>query len=242
MSAGAVLQAPVREVNDPRQYDDLAALWWDPAGRFAMLQWLAASRARHLPPCPEGGRVLVDIACGGGLLAPHVEPLGYRHIGVDIGEQATRMVGEHGVTAVRADVLSLPLADAVATVVVAGEVLEHVHDVPRLVAEICRILRPGGTVVLDTLSSSRIGRFVGITVAERRPGGPPPGIHDPDLFVNPRALRAEFAKHGVTLATSGLFPHPLDYLRWLVHRRRTVRMLRVPCTAIIFDGVGVKRC
>ena len=68
--------------NDPAQYDDLADQWWDASGGFAALHWLATSRAEHIPPATPG-EVLVDLACGGGLMAPHAARLGYRHVGVD---------------------------------------------------------------------------------------------------------------------------------------------------------------
>jgi 2-polyprenyl-6-hydroxyphenyl methylase/3-demethylubiquinone-9 3-methyltransferase len=236
-----VTSAPeVLATNDPRQYDGLAGAWADPYGELGMLHWLAVSRAELIPPPPQPGAVLVDIACGGGLLAAPVAALGYRHVGVDIGYETTRSARRNGIEALRGDVLQLPLADASADVVVAGEVLEHVADPWRLVAEVCRVLRPGGTVVIDTIAATRIGRFVAVTLAERIPGGPPHGIHDPGLFIDRTTLVSEFARHGVELTISGLFPHPLDYALWMARRRPIVRMLRVPSTSVLFSGVGVK--
>lgn len=231
----------VRPVNDPGQYEDLAEQWWDTGGVFAMLHWLAAARAHLIPPAPGPGAVLVDIACGAGLLAPHVETLGYRHIGLDLGVAGLRQAAAHGVVPVRADALVLPFADACADVVVAGEVFEHIPDPPTLVEEVCRVLRPGGTVVIDSIAATWWGRFTAITVAERLPGGPPPRLHDPGLFVDPAALRAAFARRGVVLELHGLLPDPVDYLRWYWDRTRTVRMRRVPGTAGLFGGCGVRK-
>ena len=76
--------APVLPRNDLRQYEVLADEWWRPGGAFAMLHWLAAARAALIPPAPRAGAVLVDLGCGAGLLAPHVAPLGYRHVGWDV--------------------------------------------------------------------------------------------------------------------------------------------------------------
>jgi 2-polyprenyl-6-hydroxyphenyl methylase/3-demethylubiquinone-9 3-methyltransferase len=231
---------PVRPLNDPGQYDDLADQWWDTGGVFAMLHWLAAERARLVPPAVREHAVLLDIACGAGLLAPHVHPLGYRHVGVDIGRRGLELAAARGVLPVRADALRLPLADRCADVVVAGEVLEHVRDPYLLVEETCRVLRPGGTVVIDSIAAGRWGRFTAVTVAERIPGGPPPRLHDPALFVDPAGLRVAFARHGIRLRLHGLLPDPLDYLRWCRHRDRPVRMRRVPGTAGLFGGSGVQ--
>jgi 2-polyprenyl-6-hydroxyphenyl methylase/3-demethylubiquinone-9 3-methyltransferase len=76
-----------------------------------MLHWLAAARAELIPPAPQSGSVLVDLGCGAGLLAPHLEGKGYAHIGVDRSPSAIAQAAGHGVLAVRGDVLSAPLAD-----------------------------------------------------------------------------------------------------------------------------------
>jgi 2-polyprenyl-6-hydroxyphenyl methylase/3-demethylubiquinone-9 3-methyltransferase len=231
--------APVRPRNDPQQYDDLADTWWDPRGRFAMLHWIAEARARHVPPAERDGALLLDLACGAGLLAPHVA--GYRHVGLDLSTAALVQARAHGVVPVRGDVLRLPLRDEVADVVVAGEVLEHVPDPARLVVESCRVLRPGGTLVLDTIAATWWGRFSSITVGERIPAGPPKRLHDPALFVDRTALLDVAARCGVPLVLSGLRPSARDYVGWLARRREGVRMLTTRSTAGLFQAVGTKR-
>ncbi|MFL6072755.1 MAG: methyltransferase domain-containing protein [Mycobacteriales bacterium] len=230
---------PARQRNDPRQYDDLAAEWWRPRGAFAPLHWLAAARAGALPPAAAPGAVLLDLACGGGLLAPHVTPLGYRHVGVDLSLESLRLARAHGVSAVRADVRALPVRDAAAAVVVAGEVLEHVPGLEPLVAEVCRVLAPGGTLLLDTLADTWLARFLLVTVGERLPAVPR-GIHDPALFVNRDRLRRAAAAHGVPLDLTGLRPRVTDCLSWLVRRRPDVRMVPTRPTTVLFTGHGRK--
>jgi len=226
-----------RPRNDVRQYHELAGQWWLPGGQFAMLHWLAKARAKLIPPPARPGAVLVDLGCGGGLLAPHVR--GYRHVGVDLVGSALSQAAEHGVLAVRADVTRLPLPDACADVVSAGEILEHVTDLSTVVAEACRVLRPGGTLVLDTLADTALSRFVAVTLAERVPRVPR-GLHDPALFVNRRRLVALCARHGVALRLRGIRPAPLPLVRWLFSRRREVPIVPSRSTAILFQGRGVK--
>ena len=223
-----------RPRNDPGQYDDLAGEWWRPGGAFEPLHWLAASRAELIP---NGTGVLLDVACGGGLLAPHVR--GYRHVGVDIGESATRIAREHGVETVRGDVLRLPVRDESADVVVAGEVFEHVRDLDGMVREIARVLKPGGTLVCDTLADTRICEVLMVSVAERLPFVPR-GIHDPDLFVDPRRLQRICATYGIALKVRGLRPSVVDAVRWRLGRTSGVRMLPMRWTGVVYQGVGVK--
>ncbi len=234
------MTAPVRPRNDPGQYDDLAGSWWDPRGRFAMLHWIAEARARLVPPAAVQGALLLDLACGGGVLAPHLVGRGYRHVGLDLSPTALPLARQHGVVPVRGDVLHLPFGDAVADVVVAGEVLEHVTEPLALLAEACRVLRPGGTLVLDTIAATAWGRFSAVTVGERIPAGPPRRLHDPALFVDRCALVAGAARCGVRLELSGLRPSALDYVRWLAGRRAGVRMLPTRSTAGLFQAHGVK--
>lgn len=238
---GAGARPQLRPRNDPAQYDDLAGEWWRPRGAFAMLHWIAAARSALVPPAERRGAVLLDVACGGGLLAPHVDHLGYAHVGVDLSPAATRIAREHGLAAVvRGDVNRLPFADGSADVVVAGEILEHVPDLDRAVAECCRVLRPGGTLVLDTVAATWLARLLVVTVAERVPGAAPRHIHDPALFVDRRALVRECTRHGVRLRMNGLRPSIVALVAWLVRRRREVAMVPTRSTAVLFQGVGVK--
>ena len=234
------MTTPIRPRNDPAQYDDLADQWWDGRGRFAMLHWIAAARARHVPPAARAGSLLLDLACGGGLLAPHVAQLGHRHVGLDLSRTALPQARDHGVVPVCGDVLRLPFRDEVADVVVAGEVLEHVPDLAAAVGEACRVLRPGGTLVIDTIADTWFGRFSSITVGERIPAGPPKRLHDPDLYVDRDELRRLAAASGVRLTLVGLRPSALGYVKWLVNRQAEVRMVPTRMTAGLFQAYGEK--
>lgn len=228
-----------RPRNDVRQYDDLASAWWDPRGPLAMLQWIAKARAHLIPRAPSGGAVLVDLACGGGLLAPYARELGYRHVGVDLTMSALRLAAAHGVRAVRADVTRLPLRDDVADVVTVGEILEHVADPDAVLDEACRVLRPGGRLVIDTIAGTRRARLLAVTIAERVPGMAPPGIHDPGLFVDRAALVRTCARHGIRLRMRGLRLDVPSALAWRLGRRDHARLVPTRSTAVLFQAWGV---
>ena len=232
------MDAPSRPRNDPAQYDDLADQWWDRRGRFAMLHWIAAARARLVPPAVRPDSLLLDLACGGGLLAPHCAGKGHRHVGLDLSTTALPQAREHGVVPVRGDVLRLPFRDGVADVVVAGEILEHVTDLPLAVREACRVLRPGGMLVIDTIAATWFGRFSSVTVGERLPAGPPRGLHDPALFVDRSELLRVAGENGVHLSLRGLRPAARGYLGWLLGRDGDVKMVPTRFTAGLFQAHG----
>jgi len=225
--------------NDLAQYDALADQWWRPDGEFAALHWLAEARGALVPPPARPGAVLVDVACGGGLMAGRL-PAGYRHVGVDRVAAGLVQARAHGVEVVQGDITALPFADGCADVVLAGEIFEHVPDLERSVAEVARILRPGGLAVVDTINATAWARFSLVTVGERIPGGPPLHCHDPALFVPPEVLRALFARHGVPLRVRGLRFSIRDFVAFLRRRDRPVRMLPTRSLAAVYQGLGRK--
>lgn len=231
-------QAFVR--NDVRQYEGLSDEWWRVDSPFAMLRWLAAARAELVPRARRPGAVLVDLGCGGGVFAPHALRLGYRPVGVDLVAASLRLARDHGVTAVRADVRAVPLPDGCADVVCAGQLLEHVPDPSTVVTEAGRILRPGGTLVIDCINQTAVGRFFAVTVAEWFGGEVVRGIHDPDLFVPPALVVSAGARHGVNLAVRGVRPAAGQLLRWLVTRRGDVRIVPAMTSAVLYQAWGVK--
>lgn len=230
--------------NDPRQYDDLADQWWEPRGHFITLSWIARARSELIPVAARPGAVLVDVACGGGLLHPHLAGKGYTHIGVDLSERGPKVAKAHGVDhTVRGDINHIPLADGCADVVVAGQCLEHVTDPYAVAVECCRILKPGGTFVLDTIADTLRARLAIITIGENLPlpGMAPKGCHDHRLFVNPDRLARTCAEAGVPMRLRGLFPDVPQFLAWFLHARKEVRMRPVRSTSVLYQAVGTKQ-
>jgi 2-polyprenyl-6-hydroxyphenyl methylase/3-demethylubiquinone-9 3-methyltransferase len=229
-----------RPRNDVGLYDDLVDQWWNPQGAFAMLHWIAQARAGLVPPATRADALLVDMGCGAGLLAPWLSTKGYRHVGIDLTTSALHLARDHGVCVARGDVTALPLRSEVADVVCAGEILEHVEGLAEAVAEACRLLRPGGTLVIDTIANTFLADLLAVRVAERIPGGAPAGVHDPALFVDRRRLVAECARHGVRLQLRGMRPAVPGLVAWLAKRRPAARMVPTWSTAVLFQGVGTK--
>jgi 2-polyprenyl-6-hydroxyphenyl methylase/3-demethylubiquinone-9 3-methyltransferase len=225
-------------------YDMYTGRWWEPRGPLVALSWLARSRGELIPPAARPGTILLDVACGGGLLHPHVRDKGYRHLGVDLSDAALSEARDHGVHAVlRSTISKLPIGDETVDVVVAGHCLEHVPDQPAVIAECCRVLRPGGLLVVDTIADTSLARLVTITIGERLPlpAMPPRGCHDPRLLVNRARLVTEAHKHGVDLRLGGVLPRLDHGIAWLLRKRPDVRFFPTKNTAVFLHGVGRKR-
>lgn len=233
--------APNRPRNDPAQYEDLVDEWWDPRGKFAMLHWIADARSALVPPAERRGALLVDFGCGAGLLAPRLIGKGYTHVGFDLSLSALDLARSHGVVTLRADVCAAPFADRSVDVVCAGEILEHVADCDRVVEEACRVLRPGGLLVIDTIAKTLLARVLAVELAERVPGGVPRGIHDPHLFVDRQRLVRVCAAAGVDLELRGLRPGMLSLAQFWTGRAGSATMVRTWSTSVLFQGIGRKR-
>jgi len=224
-------------------YDRFVDQWWDPRGDFAMLSWIARARADFVPEAAGSHARLLDIACGGGLFGPHLAGKGYRLLGLDLSAKSLREARRHGYDAVmQTDITRIPLASESVDVVTAGQCLEHVPDPLAVIEESCRILRPGGTLIVDTLADTMLARLLVITVAENvpLPGQPPHGTHDHRLFVNRERLVDVAQRNGVELRLIGLRQHLGDWLKYLVRQREDVRIIPMKSTSVLYLAVGTK--
>ena len=99
---------------------------------------------------PPPGRRTLDLGCGEGRLARVLRPLGYQVAGIDASETLVRLAAGHALPepAVVADVTGLPFAAGAFDLVVAFMVLHDVDRLPAAVAEIARVLEPGGTLCI----------------------------------------------------------------------------------------------
>ena len=101
----------------------------------------------------------------------------------------------------------LPLGAASLDVAICVDVLEHVDDPGRVVAEIVRALRPGGLFLFDTINRTRVSWLVMIGLLERIARRIPRGAHDWHKFITPRELAAHLAAAGFgEVAMRGLAP------------------------------------
>ncbi len=149
---------PIR--NNLAIYDEVAASWWSDDIRWVRtLKNLVPGRLawfdRHFDWTDKS---VLDLGCAGGFMAEALTGKGARVTGIDPAPQAidaARRHAEHSGHTIRYDVgvgESLPYADEAFDAVVCVDVLEHVSDLFRVLAEIERVLKPGGVFLFDTIN------------------------------------------------------------------------------------------
>jgi len=228
--------------NDLTIYDKVADDWWSDEIRWVRtLKNLVPGRLawfdRHID---WQGKDVLDLGCAGGFMAEALAGRGARVTGIDPAAGAIAAARAHADAAglrIGYDVgvgEALPYGDAGFDAVVCVDVLEHVADLPKVLAEVTRVLRPGGMFAFDTINRNPLARLATITVAEDILRLLPRGTHDPAMFIKPGELR-------VAMQGAGLVPGPVTGLgpRGL-NRRLDLTFGPLPLTAILFMGIARK--
>lgn len=169
-------------------YDDPIALLR--AESRTKLPWVLERLAREVP---RGGTVL-DVGCGAGFLSNALAKEGFAVTGVDLSGESLRVAARHDETSsvryLPADAMKLPFADASFDSVTAMDFLEHVEDPASVIAEIGRVLKPGGAFFFHTFNRNPLSYLMIIKAVEWFVANTPKDMHVLRLFVKPSEVRA----------------------------------------------------
>ncbi len=203
---------------EARKFDELAERWWDPKGEFRPLHDLNGPRVAWIAERAElAGRQVLDVGCGGGILAESLAAAGARVTAIDIAGRALEVARQHAESAgveidyrqVTAEALSTELAQQF-DVVCCLEMLEHVPDPASTIAACAGLCKPGGHVFFSTINRSPLAWAGAIVGAEYVLGLLPRGTHRYDRLIRPDELAAACRRSGLRVAEiSGLHYNPL---------------------------------
>lgn len=215
------------DLRETEAFDRLASRWWDPEGEFRPLHDINGPRADWIDErAGVGGRTLVDIGCGGGLLTEAMARRGAKVTGVDRAGKALKVAELHRMESG----LDIDYREATAESLAAGsagaydvvtclEMLEHVPD-PSSVVEACLALaRPGGDLFFSTINRSPLAWVTAIVGAEYVLGLLPKGTHRYDRLIRPSELAGFVrAAGGDVVEIAGMHYNPFSHSVRIDHR------------------------
>jgi 2-polyprenyl-6-hydroxyphenyl methylase/3-demethylubiquinone-9 3-methyltransferase len=244
--------------------------WWQPDSAFYQLK-VAFNPAR----VGYAKKVLVeragldphvstalDVGSGGGFVTEELARMGFETTGIDPSEESVRVAAAHAaanglrIRYARGSGEALPFDSGSFDAVLSCDVLEHVRELPRVVSEIARVLKPGGVFCYDTINRTWLSYLAAIKVGQdwTRWAFMPGDIHVWRMFVKPREMRGLLRRNGLDWREHrGLIPGvPIPRaLRELRRRARgemtyaelaaKVPMVESRITSVMFMGYAVKQ-
>lgn len=212
---------------DPREIDrfeQLAERWWDPEGELKSLHDINPLRLDYIERAAAlAGQQVLDVGCGGGLLAEGMAARGAQVTGIDLAGNALAVATLHlkesglSVSYVQSSAEDFAARHAGAfDVVTCLEMLEHVPDPASVIRACATLVKPGGDVFFSTLSRTPKAWLYAIVGAEYVLRLLPRGTHDYLRFIRPSELAASARKAGLDIASAtGIHYGPLTRRYWL---------------------------
>ncbi|MGQ9686658.1 MAG: bifunctional 2-polyprenyl-6-hydroxyphenol methylase/3-demethylubiquinol 3-O-methyltransferase UbiG [Thiobacillaceae bacterium] len=200
------------------KFSQLAHRWWDPGSEFKPLHDINPLRLRWIDHLAGvSGKRVVDVGCGGGILAEAMAGLGAEVTGIDLSEKALKVAKLHLLESGMQVEYRLQSAESLAKerpqgydLVTCMELLEHVPDPASTVAACAQLVKPGGWVFFSTLNRNPKSYLFAIVGAEYILNLLPRGTHDWARFIKPSELAAHARQAGLEpVQITGMTYNPL---------------------------------
>lgn len=186
---------------DPQEiakFEELASRWWDPDSEFKPLHEINPLRLEYIDRRSSlQGKKVVDVGCGGGILAESMAIRGASVLGIDMGKAPLSVAQLHkletGAELEYQQITAEELAEQETEqydVVTCMEMLEHVPDPASVIASCYKLVKPGGHVFFSTINRNPKSYLFAIVGAEYIMQMLPKGTHDYSKFIKPSELES----------------------------------------------------
>ena len=207
------------------KFSDLAHRWWDQNGEFRPLHQLNPLRMDWINSiCPVKDQQILDVGCGGGILADAMARAGALVTGIDLSSKALRVAQLHALEAQTPNVKYQEISvEALAEqqpasfdAVTCMEMLEHVPDPASVVRACAKLVKPGGWVFFSTLNRSPKSFLLAVVGAEYVLNMLPRGTHEYAKMIRPSELASYSRSADLHLRhTRGMQYNPITKRYWL---------------------------
>jgi 2-polyprenyl-6-hydroxyphenyl methylase/3-demethylubiquinone-9 3-methyltransferase len=206
---------------DPQEvakFEALASRWWDRGSEFRPLHEINPLRANFIDQrSPVAGKTLLDVGCGGGILAESMAQRGAVVTGIDMGEAPLTVANIHKLESgvevdYRQSTAEQLAADAPESydIVCCLEMLEHVPDPGSVIAACADLVKPGGNLYFSTINRNPKAFAFAIVGAEHILQLLPAGTHEYARFIKPSELAGWMRDAGLVMeGLTGLLYNPI---------------------------------
>jgi 2-polyprenyl-6-hydroxyphenyl methylase/3-demethylubiquinone-9 3-methyltransferase len=201
------------------KFSALAHRWWDPTSEFRPLHEINPLRLGHIERLAGGlaGKRVIDVGCGGGILAESMAAKGAQVTGIDLAERPLKVAMLHALETQSPAEYRLISAEAMADeapqsfdVVTCMEMLEHVPEPLSTVRACARMVKPGGWVFFSTINRNPKSFLFAIVGAEYVLRLLPRGTHEYARFIKPSELARDCRAAGLDVVDlTGMTYNPL---------------------------------
>ncbi|SEH96696.1 3-demethylubiquinone-9 3-methyltransferase [Rheinheimera pacifica] len=202
------------------KFNDIASRWWDPSGEFKPLHLLNPVRLSYISDELQGlfGKTVIDIGCGGGILAESMARCGANVTGLDMANDSLNVARLHaleaGVEVNYQQVTAEQYAQSHAAqfdVVTCMEMLEHVPEPMSVIQACADLAKPGATLFFSTLNKTWKAYLLAIIGAEHVLKLVPKGTHEFSKFIRPSELMRFIEQAGLEVTdATGLHFNPIN--------------------------------
>lgn len=202
------------------KFNDIASRWWDPDGEFKPLHLLNPVRLSYISDELQGlfGKTVIDIGCGGGILAESMARSGANVTGLDMAQDSLNVARLHALEAGVTLNYQQATAEQYAAehgeqfdVVTCMEMLEHVPEPMSVIQACADLAKPGATLFFSTLNKTWKAYLLAIVGAEHIMKLVPKGTHEFSKFIRPSTLMRYLEQAGLEITdATGLHFNPVS--------------------------------